>query len=78
MQQFVLCINGRYFKTNIQDSRFLDFLQTASRKDFPSDCVDEKELLAAYIKKSSELYEKEQKIKELLDRLELDLSKTSV
>ena len=76
--QYILCVNNRYFKIDIVDADFLEFLEENSRKDFESECVNEKELLVAYIKKTSELYEKEKKINKLLERLEVDLSKSGV
>ncbi len=76
--QYILCVNNRYFKIDIDDEGFLEFLEQESRKDFSQECISEVELLRAYIKKSSELYEKEKKTKELLERLEVDLSKNSV
>ena len=76
--QYILCVNNRYFKIDIEDEGFLDFLEQNRHEDFQEDCVNEKELLIAYIKKTSQLYEKEKKTKELLDRLEVDLSKSSI
>ncbi len=76
--QYILCVNNRYFKIDIEDREFLDFLKQSSSEDFPQECVNEKELLQGYIKKTSQLYEKEQQIKELLERLEVDLSKDGV
>ena len=76
--QYILCVNNRYFKIDIEDAEFLEFLEENSRKDFESECVNEKQLLIAYIKKTSELYEKEKKINKLLERLEVDLSKKGV
>jgi len=76
--EYVLCVNNRYFKIDIPEEGFLEFLQQESKKDFETECVSEKELLSAYIKKTSELFEKEKKIKQLFEKLELDLSKTSV
>ncbi len=76
--QYILCVNNRYFKIDIDDAEFLDFLEASRREDFESECVNEKELLVAYIKKTSELYEKEKKINKLLERLEVDLSKSGV
>ena len=76
--QYILCVNNRYFKIDIADADFLEFLETNSHDDFESECVDEKELLIAYIKKTSELYEKEKRINKLLERLEVDLSKSGV
>ncbi len=76
--QYVLCVSNRYFKIEIEDGEFFEFLQKSKENDFTSECVGEKELLAAYIKKTSELYEKEKKINQLLARLEVDLSKVSV
>jgi len=76
--QYILCVNNRYFKIDIEDGDFLKFLEENSSKDFQSECVNEKELLIAYIKKTSELYEKEKKINKLLERLEVDLSKSGV
>lgn len=72
--EFVLCVTNRHFRIVIGDKEFFDFLQNCKERDFQSECIDEKELLAAYIKKSSELFEKEKKIKQLLARLEVDLS----
>ena len=68
--QYILCVNNRYFKIDIADKDFLEFLEESSRKDFENECVNEKELLIAYIKKTSELYEKEKKVNQLLERLE--------
>ena len=76
--QYILCVNNRYFKIDIEDEEFLEFLEASSKEDFTGECVNEKELLVAYIKKTSELYEKEKKTKELLARLEVDLSKSSI
>ena len=76
--QYILCVNNRYFKIDIEDEQFLEFLEHNRQKDFQSDCVNEKELLIAYIKKTSEIFEKEKKIEELLSRLEVDLSKASL
>ena len=76
--QYILCVNNRYFKIDIEDLEFLEFLEQKSREDFKSECVNEKELLIAYIKKTSELYEKEKKVGRLLERLEVDLSKNGV
>ena len=76
--QYILCVNNRYFKIDIKDKEFLEFLEQERQKDFSDDCVNEKQLLISYIKKTSELYEKEKKIDKLLKKLELDLSKTSV
>ena len=76
--QYILCVNNRYFKIDIEDADFLEFLEEKSKEDFNSECVNEKELLVAYIKKTSELYEKEKKIDKLLKRLEVDLSKSGV
>ena len=76
--QYILCVNNRYFKIDIEDPEFLEFLEENSQKDFENECVNEKELLIAYIKKTSELYEKEKKINKLLERLEVDLSKNGV
>ena len=76
--QYVLCVNNRRFKIEIEENDFYIFLQKAKESDFKDECINDKELLSAYIKKSSELYEKEKKIEQLLLRLEVDLSKTSV
>lgn len=76
--QYILCVNNRYFKINIEDAEFLKFLEANSAQDFENECVNEQELLIAYIKKTSELYEKEKKINKLLERLEVDLSKNGV
>ncbi len=76
--QYILCVNNRYFKIDIEDEEFLKFLEANSKEDFKEECVHEKELLIAYIKKTSELYEKEKKIRKLLERLEVDLSKASL
>jgi thiamine kinase-like enzyme len=76
--QYILCVNNRYFKIDIADGEFLKFLENESLKDFNDECINEKDLIVAYIKKVSELYEKEKKLDKLLEKLELDLSKTSV
>lgn len=76
--KYVLCINGRYYKTDIEDGSFFDFLEAFKQEDFSSKCVNEKELLAAYIKKASQLFERERQIEALLKRIEVDLSKDSV
>ncbi|SFV58175.1 hypothetical protein MNB_SM-7-1309 [hydrothermal vent metagenome] len=76
--QYILCVNNRYFKIDIEDADFLEYLETNGKEDFKDKCVNEKDLLKAYIKKTSELYEKEKKIDELLERLEVDLSKSRV
>ena len=76
--QYILCVNNRYFKIEIDDTEFLEFLEMNKKEDFESECVNEKELLVAYIKKTSELYEKEKKVNKLLERLEVDLSKSGV
>jgi len=76
--QYILCVNNRYFKIDIDDEEFLEYLEAKSLEDFEDECVDEKKLLIAYIKKTSELFEKEKKMEQLLARLELDLSKSSV
>ncbi len=76
--QYILCVNNRYFKIDIEDEEFLEFLEANSKEDFERECVNEKELLIAYIKKTSELYEKEKKTKKLLERLEVDLRKSSL
>ncbi len=68
--QYILCVNNRYFKIDIEDADFLQFLEKSSQNDFENECVNEKELLIAYIKKTSQLYEKEKKINKLLERLE--------
>ena len=75
MAKYTLCVNNRYFGVDINDSDFLEFLEKNTQYDFTQECVGEKELLFAYVKKTSELYEKEQQIKQLLERLEVDLSK---
>ncbi len=75
MPKYTLCVNNRYFGVDISDSEFLEFLEGSTKHDFPQECVGEKELLFAYVKKTSELYEKEQQIRKLLERLELNLSK---
>jgi len=75
MAKYTLCVNNRYFGVDIGDNEFLKFLEENSQNDFTQECVGEKELLFAYVKKTSELYEKEQQIKKLLERLELNLSK---
>ena len=76
--QYILCVNNRYFKIDIEDADFLEFLEANSSKDFDTECVNEKQLLVAYIKKTSELYEKEKKIDKLLKKLEVDLSKSEI
>ena len=77
-KQYILCVNHRHFKIDIDDATFLNFLEENSQRDFQEECIDEKQLLIAYIKKTSELYEKERRIQKLLDRLEVDLSKNKV
>ena len=77
-KQYILCVNHRHFKIDIEDEEFLNFLEKNSREDFEDECIDEKQLLIGYIKKTSELYEKERKIQKLLERIEVDLSKTEV
>ena len=77
-RQYVLCVNHRHFKIDIEDEDFLKFLEEKSRYDFKEECIDEKQLLVGYIKKTSELYEKEKKIQKLLERLEVALSKIDV
>jgi hypothetical protein len=76
--QYILCVNNRYFKIDIADGDFLEYLESKKEEDFEGECMDEKRLLIAYIKKTSELYEKEKKIQEILQRLEVDLSKDDV
>jgi hypothetical protein len=76
--QYVLCVNNRYFKIDIEDKDFLEYLESNRQEDFEGECMDEKKLLFAYIKKTSELYDKEKKIKEILERIEVDLSKVDV
>jgi hypothetical protein len=76
--QYILCVNNRYFRIDIEDEDFLEFLEKERKNDFSDECINEKELLIAYIKKTSELFEKEKKINKLLEKLELDLSKNSV
>jgi hypothetical protein len=72
---YIFCLNNKYFKIEIEDKEFLKYLESKKAQDFETECVNEKDLMTLYIKKSLELYEKEKKISFLLKKIEVDLSK---
>jgi len=77
--KYLLRINNRFFSVEVDDEDFFKYLEKNKQADFGNnEYTNEKDLLLAYIKKTSELYEKEKKMNQLLKKLELDLSKISV
>jgi len=75
---YVLCINNRYYKTKVDNSEFLAYLKSQTEEEFGDECINEKQLLRAYVKVTSQLYEKERKMQQLIEKLEVNLSKSSV
>jgi len=69
MTKICLYINGRPFDLNIEDN-FLPFLEKEMSKDFNIDGnIDVKTLLNSYLSKTHKLFEKEQKIENILNKL---------
>jgi len=69
MTTISLYINGRPFDVNIEDN-FLPFLEKEMGKDFNIDGnIDVKTLLNSYLSKTHKLFEKEQKIENILKKL---------
>ena len=68
---FITCIDNIYLKTDIADKAFFEYLLKNKIEDFHAEeCISSKKLLSAYIKRSYELYEKDKKIQQLLEKLE--------
>jgi len=69
MTKICLYVNGRPYDVNIEDN-FLPFLEKEMDNDFNIDGnIDVKTLLNSYLSKTHKLFEKEQKIENILKKL---------
>ncbi len=66
-----LNIGGRRFDVDVEE-RFAVFLEQQMRKDFNIDGNNDlKVLLQAYVRKNHDLYQQEQKIEEIVKKLDI-------